>query len=98
MKAIDRIRNTKETLFSFELLPPVKGHSIERLYNAIDPLMQFNPLNINITYHQQEVVYKKIDHKLLEKKVVRKRPGTVAISAAIKYRYKITVVPHLICG
>jgi methylenetetrahydrofolate reductase (NADPH) len=98
MKAIDRIRNTKETLFSFELLPPVKGHSIERLYNAIDPLMQFNPLNINITYHQQEVVYKKIDNKLMEKKVVRKRPGTVAISAAIKYRYKITVVPHLICG
>ena len=98
MKAIDRIRNTKETLFSFELLPPVKGHSIERLYNAIDPLMQFNPLNINITYHQQEVVYKKIDNKLMEKKVVRKRPGTVAISAAIKYRYKIAVVPHLICG
>ena len=98
MKAIERIRNTKETLFSFELLPPVKGHSIEKLYNAIDPLMEFNPLNINITYHQQEVVYKKIDRKLMEKKVVRKRPGTVAISAAIKYRYKITVVPHLICG
>ena len=98
MKAIDKIRNTKETLFSFELLPPVKGHSIERLYNAIEPLMPFNPLNINITYHQQEVVYKKIDHRLMEKKVVRKRPGTVAISAAIKYRYKITVVPHLICG
>ena len=98
MKAIDRIRNTKETLFSFELLPPVKGNSIERLYNAIDPLMQFNPLNINITYHQQEIVYKKIDHQLMEKKVVRKRPGTVAISAAIKYRYKMTVVPHMICG
>lgn len=98
VKAIERIRNTKETLFSFELLPPVKGHSIEKLYNAIDPLMEFNPLNINITYHQQEVVYKKIDRKLMEKNVVRKRPGTVAISAAIKYRYKITVVPHLICG
>jgi methylenetetrahydrofolate reductase (NADPH) len=98
VKVIDRIKNTKETLFSFELLPPVKGHSIERLYDAIDPLMKFNPLNINITYHQQEVVYKKVDRNLMEKKVVRKRPGTVAISAAIKYRYKITVVPHLICG
>jgi methylenetetrahydrofolate reductase (NADPH) len=99
MKVIDQIKNAKETLFSFELLPPVKGHSIQRLYNAIDPLMEFNPININITYHQQEVVYKSIkDSKLAEKKVIRKRPGTVAISAAISYKYKITVVPHLICG
>jgi methylenetetrahydrofolate reductase (NADPH) len=85
-------------MFSFELLPPVKGHSIERLYDTIDPLMPFNPLNINITYHQQEVVYKTVEHNLLEKKVVRKRPGTVAISAAISHKYKIPVVPHLICG
>ncbi len=98
MKVIDRIRETKETLFSFELLPPLKGHSIERLYAAIDPLMEFGPMNINITYHQDEVEYKSIKGKLVEKKVVRKRPGTVAISAAIKYKYKITVVPHLICG
>ena len=98
MKVIDRIRNTKKTLFSFELLPPLKGHSIERLYNAIDPLMEFKPMNINITYHQHEVDYKVINHKLVEKKVVRKRPGTVAISGAIKYKYKITVVPHFICG
>ncbi len=98
MKVIDRIKDTKETLFSLELLPPEKGRSIEKLYNAIDPLMEFNPININITYHQQEVVFKMINHKLMEKKIVRKRPGTVAISAAIKYRYKITVVPHLICG
>ncbi len=98
MKVIDRIRETKETLFSFELLPPLKGHSIERLYAAIDPLMEFNPMNINITYHQHEVEYRTIKDRLVEKKVVRKRPGTVAISAAIKNKYKITVVPHLICG
>jgi methylenetetrahydrofolate reductase (NADPH) len=98
MKTIDRIRDTTETLFSFELLPPVKGHSMDRLYDAIDPLMPFNPLNINITYHQQEVVYKTVEHNLVEKKVVRKRPGTVAISAAISHKYKIPVVPHLICG
>ncbi len=98
MKVIDRIRETKETLFSFELLPPLKGHSIERLYASIDPLMEFNPMNINITYHQHEVVYKTIKGKLVEKMVVRKRPGTVAISAAIKYKYGVTVVPHMICG
>ena len=98
MKVIDKIKDTQETLFSFELLPPLKGHSIERLYAAIDPLMEFNPMNINITYHQHEVEYKSIKHNLVEKKVRRKRPGTVAISAAIKNRYKITVVPHMICG
>src|SRR4030043_1897699 len=98
MKVIDKSLNTKETLFSFEILPPVKGNSIDEIYRTIDPLMEFNPLNINITYHQQEAVYKKVNDRLLEKKIVRKRPGTVAISAAIKYKYKITVVPHLICG
>ena len=98
MKVIDRINNTNETLFSFELLPPLKGHSIERLYAAIDPLMEFNPMNINITYHQDEVQYKTIGEKLVEKKIVRKRPGTVAISAAIKNKFNITVVPHMICG
>jgi methylenetetrahydrofolate reductase (NADPH) len=98
MKVIDKILNTKETLFSFEILPPVKGNSIDEIYRTIDPLVEFNPMNINITYHQQEVVYKKVDDRLLEKKIIRKRPGTVAISAAIKYRYKVTVVPHLICG
>jgi methylenetetrahydrofolate reductase (NADPH) len=98
MKVIDKILNTRETLFSFEILPPVKGNSIDEIYRTIDPLIEFNPMNINITYHQQEVVYKKVNERLLEKKIVRKRPGTVAISAAIKYKYKVTVVPHLICG
>ncbi len=98
MKVIDLITNTKETLFSFELLPPIKGNSIERLYNAIDPLMEFKPININITYHQQEIILKNLENNLMERRVVRKRPGTVAISAAIGYKYKITVVPHLICG
>jgi methylenetetrahydrofolate reductase (NADPH) len=97
-KVIDKIRNTRETLFSFELLPPVKGKSIDIIYKAIDPLMEFNPININITYHQQEVEYRQVSNGYLEKKVIRKRPGTVAISAAIRYKYGITVVPHLICG
>jgi methylenetetrahydrofolate reductase (NADPH) len=98
VKVIDKIKDTTETLFSFELLPPVKGNHIDIIYKAIDPLMEFNPLNINITYHQTEAVYKKVSERLLEKKIVRKRPGTVAISAAVKYKYKVTVVPHMICG
>ena len=98
MKVIDQIKSATETVFSFELLPPVKGHSIQRLYDAIDPLMEFNPININITYHQQEIVYKKLEQNLVEKTIIKKRPGTVAVSAAIKYKYNITVVPHLICG
>ena len=97
-KIIDILKNTKETLFSFELLPPLKGNSIESIYQTIDPLMEFNPLYVNVTYHQEEVVYKKRKDQLLEKTVVRKRPGTVAISAAIKYKYKVKVIPHIICG
>jgi methylenetetrahydrofolate reductase (NADPH) len=99
MKVIDHINNSKKTLFSFELLPPLKGHNISGIYRTIDPLLLFSPSFINITYHQEEVVYKKHTSGLLEKKTVRKRPGTVAISAAIKYKYpSVDVVPHLICG
>ena len=99
MKVIEIIKNAKKTLFSFELLPPLKGNNIAPVYNAIDPLMQFNPSHINITYHQEEVIYKKLQNGLLEKKSIRKRPGTVAISAAIKYKYPdVEVVPHIICG
>jgi len=99
MKVIDQIRNSDNTLFSFELLPPLKGNNIELVYRAIDPLIPFNPSFINVTYHQAEVVYKNHPSGLLEKRTVRKRPGTVAISAAIKCKYpSVEVVPHLICG
>lgn len=98
-KVIDVLRNTRETRFSFELLPPLKGRTIDSIYKAIDPLLEFDPAYINVTYHQEEVVYKKRENGLLERKTVRKRPGTVAIAAAIQYRYRhVTVVPHLICG
>jgi len=98
MKVIDKIRKAKNTLFTFELLPPLKGHTIEEIYAAIDPLIEFKPAYINITYHQQEVIYKNRQDGFLEKKIIHKRPGTVAIAAAIQNKYKITVVPHIICG
>ncbi len=99
MKIPERLRTTEKTLFSFELLPPLKGRSIKEIYNLIDPLMEFKPPYLNITYHREEVVYKERADGLLERKTVRKRPGTVAIAAAIKYKYKdLNVVPHIICG
>lgn len=99
MKVIDIFNNSKKTLFSFEILPPLKGHTIKSIYETIDPLMEFNPVNINVTYHQEETVYKRHKSGLLEKKTIWKRPGTVAISAAIKNRYpSVTIVPHIICG
>ena len=97
-KVIEKITNTDKTLFSFELLPPPKGQGIEYIYRIMDSLMEFDPAYVNITYHQEEVVYRKVKKNLLEKRVVWKRPGTVAISAAIKYKYGVMVVPHLICG
>jgi methylenetetrahydrofolate reductase (NADPH) len=98
MKVIEHIARSKKALFSFELLPPLKGADFSSIQQAIDPLLDFNPAFINITYHQQEVVYDALDNGLMKKRTIRKRPGTVGISAAIKYRYGIPVVPHIICG
>ena len=98
MKVIDHLNKAKKTLFSFELLPPLKGNNIETIYETIQPLMKFEPPYVNVTYHREEVVYKNHKSGLLEKKIVRKRPGTVAISAAIMNKYKIDLVPHIICG
>lgn len=98
MKVIDQLKATKKTLFSFELLPPRKGRTLETIYDAIDPLIEFDPLNINITYHQQESVYLKQADGSIARKVISKRPGTVAIAAAIMNKYNKTVVPHVICG
>lgn len=98
MKVIDKLKNTDTTLFSFELLPPRKGRTLDTIYDAIDPLIEFNPLNINITYHQQESVYRLQPDGTVERKIISKRPGTVAIAAAIMNKYDQTVVPHVICG
>jgi methylenetetrahydrofolate reductase (NADPH) len=99
MKITEHIANAKgKTLFSFELLPPTKGKSICDIYDAIDPLMEFNPPFIDVTYHREDYIYKQHDSGLLEKLSYRKRPGTVAICAAIINKYKVDAVPHLICG
>lgn len=98
MKVIDHIKQAKSTLFSFEILPPLKGKSICSIYEGIDPLMEFKPKFINVTYHREEYVYKKRDGGYLEKVSIRKRPGTVGICAALMNKYKTDAVPHLICG
>jgi len=99
MKVIDHIKSAKDkTLFSFEILPPVKGESVQNIFNAIDPLMEFKPPFIDVTYHREEYVYKKRENGLLEKVTTRKRPGTVGICAAIMNKYGVDTVPHIICG
>ena len=98
MKVTEHISNSKDTIFSFEILPPLKGKGIEDLYAGIDPLMEFNPPFINVTYHREEYQYKEMGNGLLKKVSVRKRPGTVGICAAIMNKYKIDAIPHLICG
>ncbi len=98
MTVIDHINNADKTILTFELLPPLKGTNIDCIYRTINELMDFNPPFINITYHREEVVYKKHKTGLLERKTVHKRPGTVAIAAAVKFKYQLDVVPHIICG
>lgn len=98
MKVTEHIQKAEKTLFSFELLPPLKGEQFSNIERKIEPLLEFNPVYINITYHQEEIVYEKLAGGLLKKRTVRKRPGTVGISSAIQYKTGIDVVPHLICG
>ena len=99
MKVTEHLNNANgKPLFSIEILPPLKGKSIQSIYDAIDPLLEFKPSFIDVTYHREEYVYKKHPNGFLEKKSVRKRPGTVGICAAIMNRYKIDAVPHIICG
>ncbi len=98
MKVTEHIKNAKDTLFSIEVLPPLKGESINNLFSHIEPLMEFKPPFIDVTYHREEYVYRKRENGLLEKVTTRKRPGTVGICAAIMNRFKVDAVPHIICG
>ncbi len=98
MKVTDHLKSAKSTLFSIEILPPLKGKSISSIYEGIDPLMEFKPSFVDVTYHREEYVYKKRDGGYLEKVSIRKRPGTVGICAAIMNRYHVDAVPHIICG
>ena len=99
MKVTDHIKQAGgKTLFTIEVLPPLKGENINILFNNIDPLMEFKPPFIDVTYHREEYVFKQRTSGLLEKMTVRKRPGTVGICAAIQNRYKVDTVPHIICG
>ncbi len=97
-KVTEHIKEAKQPLFSFEILPPLKGQSIHQLFEAIEPLMEFKPTFIDVTYHREEYVYKKRENGLLERTTTRKRPGTVGICAAVMNRFKVDAVPHLICG
>lgn len=87
-----------KTLASFEILPPLKGGSIQSIFETLDPLMEFKPPFIDVTYHREDFIYKKQESGFFEKVAVRKRPGTVGICASIIHRYGVDAVPHLICG
>ena len=97
MKVADFIESGKTPTFSFEILPPLKGNSIQKVYNVVDKLREFDPKYINITSHHSETIYKTLPDGTLRKESVRKRPGTVAVAAAIQYKYGIQAVPHIIC-
>src|SRR5918998_399623 len=98
MKVIEHIQQASKTLISFEILPPLKGKTMSAIYDHLDPLMEFKPSFINVTYHRSETMFKKKADGTFEKVEVRKRPGTVGICAAIMNHYQVDAVPHLICG
>jgi methylenetetrahydrofolate reductase (NADPH) len=98
MHVTEHLAKAKDTLVSFEILPPLKGKTITSIYDHLDPLMEFKPSWINVTYHRSETMFKKKTDGTFEKVDVRKRPGTVGICAAIMNHYNIDAVPHIICG
>lgn len=98
MKITEHLKNAKSTLFSFEILPPLKGQSLKELCEGIEPLMEFKPPFVDVTYHREEYIYKKHPNGLLEKVSTKKRPGTVGICAAIMNRFQVDAVPHVLCG
>jgi len=98
MKITEVIESSKETLVSFEILPPLKGGSMETIFKSMDPLMEFKPPFIDVTYHREEFIYNMRPSGYYEKIAIRKRPGTVGICASIMHRYGVEAVPHLICG
>lgn len=98
MNVIDIINNSDKTVFSFELLPPLKGSDAGKIYRTIESLVDFDPQYINITTHRDEMLFIELADGTIEKRTVRKRPGTVAIASAIQHKYGIPVVPHILCG
>jgi methylenetetrahydrofolate reductase (NADPH) len=98
MKITDHIASAQNTLFSFEILPPLKGQDINQIYAGIEPLMEFKPPFIDVTYHREEFIMKPLADGTFRRITTRKRPGTVAICAAIMNKFKVDAVPHLICG
>ena len=98
MRVVDLIKSTDKTAFSFEILPPLKGTGIEKLYKTVDTLREFDPKYINITTHRSEYVYKDLGNGLFQRTRQRRRPGTVAVAAALQNKYNITTVPHILCS
>lgn len=99
MKVTDHITTANgKTLFSFEIIPPQKGKSIQELYDNIDPLMEFNPPFIDVTTSREEYIYIDKGNGLLDKKLTRMRPGTLGICAAIQHKYSVDTIPHILCG
>lgn len=99
MKVTEHIQNANgKPLFSFEILPPLKGQNIQSIFDSIDPLMEFKPPFIDVTYHREEYEYKELPNGLLEKRIVKKRPGTVGICSAIQNKYQVDAIPHILCG
>ncbi len=99
MKVTEHIEQANgKTLFSFEILPPLKGQNVQSIFDNIDPLMEFKPPFIDVTYHREEYVFKELENGLLKKQVVKKRPGTVGICAAIQNKYQVDAIPHILCG
>ena len=99
MKVCDHISQAKgKTLISYEVLPPLKGGRMQDIFDMLDPIMEYKPAFIDVTYHREDIIFNKRESGYYEKLSIRKRPGTVGICASLMHKYHVDTVPHLICG
>lgn len=97
MKVIEHYERANEPLISFEIIPPKRGGSVDKVFESLDKVMKYNPPFIDVTYHAAESYYEELEDGTIKRHIKRKRPGTIGLCAAIKHKYGVDPVPHLIC-
>ena len=97
MKVIEFLEKANSTLFSYEIIPPTRGGSIDKIFNLVEELIPFEPPFIDLTSRSAEVYYEDADNGKTIRHIRRKRPGTIGISAAIKNKFNLETVPHILC-